>query len=262
MADFTPGAPLKSTGLATIDNLLPVNRTLSKTLVAGDDQKIDANPAAGDIVFTLPDPTLAANIGVEFLIKRVTNGGNLVSLVPDAGDSIEGYSGAFNLALQDDVIKVYSDGSTDWKIEHSSLPSLASLLASNASFVVTTTPTKFDQWDTAAFTTPNKLEANLIDNRVDVVNLHSATEGYEINLTFNFEYSNNNTVTVQLFAEGGLIRLPISQNGLGSGKPISITYVTQIPIISLTSIELYVSAETGGTITNINSEFQVRGITR
>lgn len=264
MADFTPGAPIKSTAIRTIDNLLPIVRIASKTLQASVDQKVHANPASGSLLFTLPDPELAENIGIEFFIKRTDNGGNNVQLACLAGDTIEGVpsTNRFGLAFENDSIKVYSDGTSDWKIESRVMFSIATITASAASFVVTTSAVKFDQWDTVVFDTPNKVQASLANDRVDLVEFQGPQDGYEVNFTFNCEYTNNNVVTAQIFAGGALVGLPISINALGTGKPMSLKYITQIGVTSLTAVELHVKAENAGTITSINAELQVKRIGR
>lgn len=264
MAALTKGAPRKSTAGAVVDNLLAVVRTASRTLIPGDDQLIHVDPTLADIMNTLPDPELAANIGVEFFIKRTVNGANNVQLECLVGDTIEGVisTNPFGLAFQNDSIHVYSDGTSDWKIKSRVLFSIATMTAEAASFGVTTSFVKFDQWDTSVFETPHKVETDLVNNRINVVEFQGPQDGYEVNFTFNCEYTNNNVVTVQVFADGVPVGLPININALGTGKPISLTHDSQIGITALAAIELRVKAENAGTITNIGAELQVTRVGR
>lgn len=262
MTTLTKGAPYKAKSGSVLESLIPVTRTVSKTLVAGDDQLIHVDPTLASVVLTLPDPELADNIGIIFFIKRIINGLNNVTIIPTVGDSIEGVTTNFGLAFENDSIEIYSDGTSDWKIKSRVMFSISTLTATAASFVVTTSPVKFDQWDTIVFTTPNKVEGNLTDDRVDIEEFQGPQDGYEVNFTFNCTYTNNSVVTAQFFAGGVLVGLPININALGTGKPISLKYITQIGIAALTAVELHISAENAGTITNINAEIQVKRIGR
>lgn len=274
-ADVTTEFPTNAAGSITasviraffnnqIDSFLPTISTItaSTSLVAGLNRMTHVDPSGGVIALTLPNPELAVNIGEEFYIKRTENGGNNVTVAPLAGDTIQGVTTNFGLSFENDSITVYSDGTSDWKIKSRSLFSIATLTATSASFGVTTSPVKFNGWDTLVFDTPNKVEGDLGNNRIEIVEFQGPQDGYAVNVTFNCEYTNNSVVTMQLFVGGALVGLPVAVNALGSGKPMSLTYVTQIGVVSTTSVELHIMAETPGTITNINAELQVKRIGR
>jgi len=201
----------------------------------------------------------------SFFIKRVVNGNNIVSLNTAGSDTIDGALNGYTLSLLNEYIGVFSDGTDDWKIYTSDLFSICTMEAAATTFDVTTSLLKFTSWDTVIFSTPAKLVGNLTTNVVDILEFQGATgaDGYQVIVELNFEYTNNATVSAQLFANGALIgAAPVSQNAQGTGKPVSIVIIKQIGITALTTLELHVSSENAGTMTIISAEIQVQRIGR
>jgi len=252
MADLKIGTGIKITGVAEQDSIIPVTRTSDRILDPGIDQMIQGDPTVADINFTLPDAV--SNAGVEFFLKRITNSGNVVILKAGGSDTIEGGVNGSILALINEFIHVYSDGTINWRIKNVDVFSICTMQATAASFTVTTSLVKFNGWDTVVFGTPQKLEGSLTNDRIDIVQFQGPiADGYSISITFDFIYTNNNTVTAQLFVAGSLVGIPVSVNALGTGKPTSITFSFDAGVISTGTIELHVSAENGGSITSINA---------
>jgi len=252
MAVLKVGAASKFTAAAVLESLIPVTHMVSQTLVPGDDQLVQGDPTAADIDFTLPDA--ASNAGVEFFIKRVVNGGNIVTAMPAGSDDIEGTSGGYILALVNEYIHVYSDGTTTWKIKNINIFAICTMQATAASFTVTTSLTKFTSWDTVVFSTPQKLVGSLANDRIDILQYQGPiADGYSNAVTFSFIYTNNNTVTAQLYVNGALVGIPVSVNALGSGKPTSLTFVLDVGVVTTGAVELHLMAENGGTMTAINA---------
>ena len=190
MAALLVGTELMNISGIGIDSLLPQLRTSSKTLVKGTDQRTQWDPTSGDLTATLPDAV--TNPGVLFWLKRVTNGGNAVNLEAAGSDSIDGTTNGYTLALINEYIGVYSDGTTEWKIYAKDIFSIATITATAASFTVTTSPTKFTSWDTVAFSTPQKLIGNLTTDVIDILEFQGPiADGYTVNATFAFIYTNN-----------------------------------------------------------------------
>jgi len=261
MAVLIPGTELLIISGIGIDSLLPQLRVASKTLVPGVDQRIQADPTGGDIDFVLPDAV--SSEGITFWMKRITNGGNVVSLDAAGSDSIEDKVSGYKLSLVDEYIGVYSDGTPMWKIFSRDILSISTITATAASFVATTSFVKFDGWDGTVFDTPEKLVASTSNNRIDILEFQGPVQdGYTINVTFNFEFTNNNVVTLQFFANGALISLPVSVNALGTGKPLSITLLDNVGITALTALELHIKVENAGTITSINARMQIQRLGR
>jgi len=261
MAVFKQGAPLKATGDAEIDSLIPVTRTVTKTLVPGDDERIQVDPTAATVVLTLPDA--ASNAGVSFFIKRIANGGNCVDLEAAGSDKIDDTSNGYKLSLINEFIGVYSDGTTTWRIFAKDIFSICTMTATAASFVVTTSPVKLTAWDAVVFDTPDKLVGNFSTDVINILEFQGpVADGYNVNVTLGFEYTNNNTVTAQLFINGALTGIPVSVNAQGTGKPVSISINQQVAVSSTTTLELHVSAENGGTIDDINALMQIQRIGR
>lgn len=261
MAALIKGTEIKIDSGFIIDSLLPALRTSSKTLAPGDDQFMMADPTGGLIAFVLPDAT--TNPGVKFWMKRIVNGGNLVTLDPAGSDTIENKVGGYTLSLIDEYIGVISDGTANWKIFSRDILSISTITATAASFIATTSFVKFNGWDTVVFDTPGKLVGNLTTDVIDILEFQGPVQdGYTVNATFGCEFTNNNIVTAQFFANGALIGQPIPVNALGTGKPISIFLFDKIGITALTALELHVKVENAGTINNINAKMQIERLGR
>lgn len=261
MADLTIGTDLVPTDSAQIDSIIPILRITSKTLVPGTDRSVTADPTAGDIVFTLPDA--ASNAGVVFFIKRVENGGNLVRINAGGSDSIEHRAAGYILSLENEFITVYSDGTTAWRMGPRDLLSIATISVTGGSWTGTTSFTKFDSWDAALFSTPAKLVGSVANDNIAILEFQGPIQdGYTINMTFNCEYTNNSTITVQAYANGSLIGIPFSVNALGNGKPITLTIFENVGVSALTDLELHIKLENAGTLTDINAKMQIQRLGR
>lgn len=261
MTALLSGTMLKITGGVEVDSLLPITRVASKTLVPGVDQMIQGDPTLADITFTLPDAV--SNPGVMFFIKRITNGGNVVNLNAAGSDDIESKVAGYILALPDEFICLYSDGTVHWRVAARDILSISTITATAVSFGATTSFVKFDGWDDVPFDTPDKLVGSLTNNRIDILEFQGPIQdGYTVNATFGCEFTNNNIVTAQFFANGALIGQPIPINALGTGKPISIFLFDKIGISALTALELHIKVENAGTINNITAKMQIERLGR
>ena len=89
-----------------IETVLPgAITTATKPLVAQVDRQTFCDPNLGAIVLTLP----AIVDGVRFFVKRVTNGGNLVSLT---GQDIDGVTGDLVLEAKDHFVELIGNAAT------------------------------------------------------------------------------------------------------------------------------------------------------
>jgi len=261
MAALIAGTDIKVVNGTKIDSIIPPTRTTSKTLVAGVDQIIQADPTAGEITFTLPDAV--SNPGVRFFVKRIINGNNNVNIETSGSDTLEGTSNGYSLALLDEHLGIYSDGTASWRIYTKDIFSICTMSATAASFTVTDSPTKFTSWDTVVFSTPGKLVGNLTTDVIDILEFQGpVADGYTVNVLFSFGFTNNNTVTFQLMINGALAGTPISVNANGSSKPVSVAIIEQLAVTVATTLELHITAENGGSITGINASMQIQRIGR
>ena len=259
MAVLKQGAPTKTVGDAQIDTLLPITLTASATLAPGTHQKTQADPTLGDVVLTLPDP--ATNAGVSFFVKRITNSGNIVKLIPAGLDSIDEVTTGFLMSLEQEYVEVYSDGTAIWKRERQRRFAFGALESTSGSFAATTTPAKLTAWNAVRFETPQRIVPSTVDNDIDIVDFNGPIQdGYKVDFVMSFDFTNNQTVTAQIYSNGALQGHPVSVNALGTGKPVTLSINEPLTITSATQVELHISVETNGTINNINGSLVLERI--
>lgn len=254
MAAFIVGTKSMFTSANTVDSLLPVTRVASKTLVPGIDQLVQGDPAAGNLVFSLPDGTTSN--GISFLLKRINSASNnIVTLLPVGGDSIDGGTAGFVLGNVNEWVEVYSDGTPIWRRRNGRTFAIGSL-ATNGSgtFSLTTGFTKLTTWNDNGFSTAGRIIADHTTDQLKVLNFQGPLfDGYDISLQLSIEFNVNKIVTAQMFANGALVGFPSSVNAAGSGKPVTIYINSPIGITSTTDIEVHVKGESAGTLTVLPS---------
>lgn len=234
--------------------------TTTATLVDGTDFLINADPTAGDMILTLPDAATATR---SIFLKRISNGNNTVSIKAAGSDAIDDTVNGYMFSLINEFLELYPDGGTVWRIKGKDLFAICTMTATAASFAATTSLVKFDGWDTDVFSTPGKLIADLVNSNVEVAEFQGpVADGYEVNVTFNCEFTNNKIVIMQLYIGGELAGIPVSVNALGAGKPVTLPITQQIAATAVTDLELHVSVETAATITDINALIQIKRIGR
>ena len=92
-----------------------ITTAVNTVLAATDVNKVvKATGGALGITITLPDPTLAAVIGVPLHIKKMDAGVGAVTVLPFAAETIDG-AASVGLASQWNSIEVVSDG-TNWLV--------------------------------------------------------------------------------------------------------------------------------------------------
>ena len=231
------------------------NIVASQALAVDTDSYAMVDPTAGEVTLTLPDS--ATNAGKRFFIKRIANGGNAIRVIPSGSDLIDGNGDLFVLATRNEYLEVISDGSTNWRSVGQRTFAFASIQTSTPdTFALTTGLTKLTTWAIDAFTTLSRLEANSANDQIDIIYVSAPVDGYLVSATVTVEFTNNQTITAQIYADGVLQGVPVSGTGLGSGKPLTLTVALPIPVSSSTSIELHVMGESAGTLT-VNSAFML-----
>jgi hypothetical protein len=231
----------------------PVTTTASKTLVYGVDDDTMADPTLAPIVLTLPDA--ASNIGNKFFVKRVVNGGNAVTLLPAGSDTID-TGASYILANNFEYIGVVSDGTTAWKATEQRSFSFASMLITvPTSISIDPTFINLNIWNTNAFITPARLEPDEVNGQLKILHSTAPQEGYNVRATVTFEFTNNQIVTMQAYVNGALAGVPVAANGLGAGKPITLTIAQPIATVGITNIEIRVKGESSGVLTVDSASF-------
>jgi hypothetical protein len=89
------------------------DKTASFSLGTGDEQVIPVDATSGAITVTLP-PANTSGRGRAFIIKKIDNSANAVTIDGDTSDTIDGAAN-YSLATQWKYVKVVSDG-TNWLI--------------------------------------------------------------------------------------------------------------------------------------------------
>lgn len=212
--------------------------------------------ALGIATFTLATPTAALN-GAERFIYRKGGASNYITIT---GNICANSSGQRVIGLIDEFIGFKCDGVT-WLESSHSLVSFSTLSqTSSDTFSVTTGYTKLTTWDTVIFSTPGKLTANLGSDQIDVLDFEGPLDGYKIDCTISFEYTNNKIVTAQIAVDGTPVSSPVTVNSLGAGKPVTIVIDQAIGVLSTGNIAIQILSETAGTLTSLTGRFTVSRI--
>lgn len=224
--------------------------TSSATLVNDVDFNIEGDCTSATVELTLPDaltatrPIFIKNTGLSAtnVVKILAKGSDTIENVPNTRPCI--------LASSTEYVGMYPNGTTSWQKNVQRTFTFGSIQATASTPTISTSFTKFDAWTTNSHSTPDKCEVNLTTNVIDILDFQGPfVDGYATTVTMSFEYTNNKTVTAQLYVNGALTGIPVSVNGLGSGKPTTINISDSIRVTSATQLELHIKAETGGAAT-------------
>jgi hypothetical protein len=210
------------------------------------------DPTAGDITYTLPESQDAENLGKIVTIKRIENGGNVVTVDHEIGDTINMFTESVILANINEYISMQAVPSYGWQTLNRFLTAYASMgISTPTTFSATTGFTKFTSWDANNFTTLQKFEADQANSRFNVVHHTGAPfDAYAVNVIVTFEGTNNVFVEAQLYdGSGNPLSQLVAVNGLGAGKPVTIAVTTEILIAAIGSIEVRVLSESAQTLT-------------
>lgn len=225
--------------------------TAAINLVAGTHRRRFYDPTSNSITLTLPTPV----DGVTFFIKRVVNGPNTVKIT---GQTIDGITGDYILGLGATFVELVANAARNtYDIVNERNPAIGQLLrvSDSTSFGLTTSFAKYTDWETPFFSTADRITANITNNNIEIANLRvgpSGLQGLRVECNFNFEYTNNRTVQMQLVHSiDGVVAGPVSVNANGSGKPTSLMINRPFAVTTEGDLSIEFLAETGGGTFNI-----------
>ncbi len=228
--------------------------TNSSGTVNLDVQNHYIDPTSGDITLTLPNSQLSSSDGKLAMIKRVVNGGNVVNIVLDSGDSMNGnVDSTVILANANEYTLLQALPIIGWQTLNRHLTAYASMaVVTPTTFSATTGFTKLTSWDLDTFSTPQKFEANASSDQLDILHhTGNAFDAYALALNLSVEGIVNKYIQAQIYDQlGNPLSSFVAVNGLGAGKPITITLTTEILVApSVDSIEVRVLSEDAQTLT-------------
>jgi hypothetical protein len=210
------------------------------------------DPTAGDVTLTLPDSQLTTSDGALVTIKRVENGGNIVKIETTGGDFINGYSNDVILSNKNEYTTIQALPIIGWQTLNKHTTAYASIaLTTPTTFAATTGFTKLTTWDLDLFSTNQKFEANNSGSTLDVLHHTGAPfDAYSINATVSIEGLKDKYIEAQLYDGAGNPLSPfVAVNGLGAGKPITITLSAEVLMATVGTIEVRLLSESAQTLT-------------
>ena len=210
------------------------------------------DPTAGDVTLTLPDSRLTTNDGALVTIKRVENGGNIVKIETASGDFINGYSTDLILSNKNEYTTIQALPVIGWQTLNKHTTAYASIaLTTPTTFAATTGFTKLTTWDLDLFSTNQKFEANSSGSTLDVLHHTGAPfDAYAINATVSIEGLKDKYIEAQLYDGAGNPLSPfVAVNGLGAGKPITVTLTAEVVMATVGTIEVRLLSESAQTLT-------------
>jgi len=218
---------------------------------------IAADPTAGDITITMPDANLVPNQYIT--IKRVTNGDNMVEVA--SNDLIDGFSESVVLGHVNESLTLYSDG-VGFLIFNRATEAFSSIATDQAdTFAITSTPQKLTTWDTNTYSTSGRMLADEANNRINVIKHSGAVQdGYKANCDIVVEFNKDKYIVAQFYVDGSPVAQKFAVNGLGAGKPLTISMLAAFGLTSAASVEVWISAESAGTLTVLDASFTIESI--
>jgi len=253
MAVLTNGTDTQATDTDQIDSIVPgADLTAAAiNLVAGTHRRRFYDPTANSITLTLPAPV----DGVAFFIKRVVNGGNSVKIT---GQTIDGITGDYVLGLGGTYVELVANAARNtYDIVNMSNPAIGQLIrfTGSTAFALTTSFEKYTDWESPFFSTAERIIADLTNDNIEIANLRVGPvglQGLRVECNFNFEYTNNKTVQMQLVhSVDGVVAGPVSINANGAGKPTSLMINRPFAVTTEGDLSIEFLAETGGGTFNV-----------
>jgi len=246
LVSTNPDSLVKRSDLASYE----ITNTSGTVDLAYQNHYVD--PTAGDVTLTLPDSQLTTSDGALVTIKRVENGGNIVKIETTGGDSINSYSTDFILSNQNEYITLQALPVIGWQTLNKHTTAYASIaLTTPTTFAATTGFTKLTTWDLDLFSTNQKFEANSSGSTLDVLHHTGAPfDAYAINATVSIEGLKDKYIKAQLYDGAGNPLSPfVAVNGLGAGKPITVTLTAEVVMATVGTIEVRLLSESAQTLT-------------
>lgn len=277
----TPGIP--STGQSTIyidssDNILKYidDNGVIRTVAAAEEAFVPVTEGGelsdlcisydvavnGTAVFTLPTPATELN-GLKRHLYR-TGAFDATDYISITGH-IEGNATAERrMGLINEHFKFRCDGTTWLEDGHNTQAFCTPQVTSAQTFSLTTSYTKFTEWDTnPVFDTAGRLLWNKTNNQIDIPVIESLVQdGFSINLIMIIEFTNNKIVEGIIAIDGVQTNGSFPVNGLGIGKPVQLQMPLAIGVAAGTdkTIEVQLKGESAGTLDILSARWTVSRI--
>jgi len=219
----------------------------SASLVNNVDFSVEAHCTSATVELTLPDALTATR--PIFIKNTGLSATNTVKVLAKGSDDIEGVPNTRPciLASSTEYMGLYPNGTTSWQKNNQRTFTFGAIEATSSTPTIGVAFSNFDDWTTNSHSTPDKCVVNLTNNVIDILDFQGPfVDGYQVTVDLSFEYNNNNTVTAQLYVNGALTGVPISETGRGAGKPVSLNITDSIRVTSATTLELHIKAEAAG----------------
>lgn len=199
----------------------------------------------GVFIFTNSDTT----VGMET---------NFMAIRPFAGGTVNGISGDFILSHRNEVVTFWAQNATNWKtLTKTSLDVASVAMLTPVSEAITTTPTKLTIADTVAVTSNGRLEADIANDQINVVQLSKPVDAYQLQLNMTFQAANNVEIFIEVFYNGLITTAITSVAGRGSND-VGLSLNTVVGVsVAPAAFEIFVSAGSAGTIDWLTSSFFV-----
>tara|TARA_R110000772_G_scaffold34337_2_gene83336 strand:- start:1143 stop:2021 length:879 start_codon:yes stop_codon:yes gene_type:complete len=212
---------------------------------------------AGNVTVSLPS---AASVAKQFFtVKRVANGGNVLTIT--SAELIDSVSNDIVLGIIHESITFYSDG-VNYIITERNTSAYASISTLTPTvFASSTSPQKLTTWDTNVISTAGRITADEANNRVDVIYASGdAFDRWKISAELSMEFASNVIASFQIYYGGSPIGHPFSINGLGLSKPTTIPIQAIHSATGVGSIEIWVSTDSATNITFDNASMYVQSL--
>lgn len=223
---------------------------------------IYVDPSFGNVIKVLPSASLFQE--KEFVIKRIVNGSNYISIEPAAGEFIDSISSssALVMGLSGDSVRLRSDG-VMWHIldRKTSAWGSISYQGSSTNQSVTTSWQKLNVFNTDLYQTAGRVTPDSANDKITVERVELAQDGYKIYFNISFEFSNNVDIDFCVYVGGVATSICNTVAGRGN-RAIGTTIAAPISVSppEPKDIEIYVRADSNGTLTALEANLSIERI--
>jgi hypothetical protein len=103
--------------------------------------------------------------------------------------------------------------------------------------------------------------ADSANNRINVIKFSGALQdGYKAHCDIVVDYDKDQYIVAQFYVDGSPVGQTYAVNGLGAGKPITISMLGTFGVTQVGSVEVWMWAESAGTINVAEAAFTLESI--
>lgn len=179
----------------------------------------------------------STSTGRVYVFERINFSANKVTIAGDGTDDI-GDVNAIILANPGDKVTLVAT-STNWKTINNDTNALAALEL-DTNYVNPPTqsvpntpgaPIKIDVFDTSTFNSVGIVEADTVNNNIEIVSVNRSIEFYDLEVSLTADFTNNDNLIMELYRNSVATGIVTGAVGGGAGRLINLNLITEIAVL-------------------------------